>query len=177
VLSNDIPVGWAQYTTPEGQPYFYHDEMVCMTRLDCLKICQLYLQAIITETWIEDPELFQPLNRFIEEINDFTRSKNLSFPDTHLVLHCSLDNEGQAWCGYYYVCHATRILFWLENRTIESEHLEVKGKLHSTHISKYDHLLDLILSSATILLEIFLETQYWYIQVQFLTLFSGLNFI
>ena len=139
MLSDDIPAGWVQYINPEGQPYFYHNEMVCMTQLDCLKIFKLYLQAIITETWIVDPELFQPLDRFIEEINDFTRSKNISFHDTHLVLHCSLDNEGQAWCGYYYVCHTTRILFWLENFNIDEHLEEVRGELHPTHISKYDH--------------------------------------
>ena len=81
---------------------------------------------MITETWIRDPELFEPLEQFIAQIIDFTRSKNLSFFNTDLVLDCTLDMEGVPWCGYYYVCHSSRTLFWLEDYPID-HHLKKSG--------------------------------------------------
>lgn len=125
---DDIPDGWVQFKHPEGQPYFYY------TRSEI---------RIITETWIADPQLFQPLDNFIEDIADFIRAKNLSFHDTDLVLDCSLDEEGKPSCGYYLVCHCTRTLFWLENFKIDEYLEEVKGELHPSHI------------------KLFLELQYW----------------
>jgi hypothetical protein len=107
-----------------------------------LKVQRHSRQRIITETWIEDPDLSGPLETFIEDIFEFVRSKNLALPDTDLVLYCSVDKEGKNWCGYYFVSHRTRILFWLENFQVDEHLEEVRGELHPTHISGYPHLFD-----------------------------------
>jgi hypothetical protein len=82
-----------------------------------------------------DPELWEPLCNFIDEITNFIRSKHLRFHETDLVLYCSLDNENQPWCGYYFAPHSTRSLFWLEKFEISSHLDELRGDLHPSHIS------------------------------------------
>jgi hypothetical protein len=138
VHSGDIPLGWTQYTHPEGQPYFYNTQSEMVRTVppeNFLLVRLLQLEAIITETWIGDPELWEPLRDFIEQIADFIRSKNVRFHETDLVLYCSLDNSGQPWCGYYFVSHATRSLLWLEQYEIATHLEELRGDLHPSHIS------------------------------------------
>lgn len=55
-----------------------------------------------------------------------------------------MDKEGIPWCGYYYVCHSSHTLFWLEDFRIDHCLQEVKGALDQPHIQLY------------------LESQYWY---------------
>jgi hypothetical protein len=151
--------------------------MVCTVPFeDSQLVRQLQLQAIITETWIGDPELWEPLRNFIDEIADFIRSKNLCFYGTDLVLYCSLDHEDQAWCGYYFVSHSTRSLFWLEKFEINQHLDELRGELHPSHISKPPSSLDskfrMVMLPPT---ELFLESQYWYTYPQVQMLFSRLT--
>ncbi|KAF5381566.1 hypothetical protein D9615_005637 [Tricholomella constricta] len=116
----ELPCGWAQITHPEGQPYFYHAE-----------------KRIVTENWLWDPKEMSALNGFIEQFDDFTRSKNLCQPlDTWLVLEFT-DEDGTFWCGYYYACASTRSVFWLEKHDISNFLSEVMGDLHPTHIKLY----------------------------------------
>ncbi|KAF8066991.1 hypothetical protein FPV67DRAFT_1450101 [Lyophyllum atratum] len=116
----DIPRGWEQVTHPEGQPYFYHRE-----------------KRIVTENWIWDPREMAVLDDFIEQIEDFARSRNLyQPPDTHIVLECT-EEDDQWWCGYYYACASTRSLFWLEKYEITKFLDEIRGDIHPTHIKLY----------------------------------------
>ncbi|GLB41329.1 putative expressed protein [Lyophyllum shimeji] len=122
-----LPQGWEQITHPEGQPYFYHKE-----------------KRIITENWIWDAGQMRVLNSFIEQIEDFARSRNLYQPDdTHLILECTLDDE-KWWCGYYYTSASTRSLFWLEKHDIPRFLDEIRGEMHPTRF------------------ELYLEYEYWY---------------
>lgn len=123
----DLPNGWVQLTHPEGQPFFYH-----------------IVKRIITEAWIWDQNQAIALDKFIARIEHFTQSRNVHRPDdVDLVLEISQQDE-DFWCGYYYVCHSTRSLFWLEKHTITDYLSEVRGELHPTHIKLY------------------LEHQYWF---------------
>jgi len=95
-------------------------------------------QRIVTETWIWDSKKMRELHKFIEQIEDFTRSRNVYQPkDTHLVLELVEDAVGHFWCAYYYVCHSTRNVFWLEKHDISEFVSEVRGELYPTHISMY----------------------------------------
>ncbi|KAG6889438.1 hypothetical protein C0995_001206 [Termitomyces sp. Mi166 len=115
----ELPDGWEQCTHPEGQPYFYHAE-----------------KRIITECWIWDEKMFIILDGFIDQFEDFTRSRNLSQPeDVDLLLEVNIE-DGVKWCGYYYVSASTRSVFWLEPFDISFHVAEVRGEVSSTHISK-----------------------------------------
>jgi len=89
----ELPNGWLQLMHPDGQPYFYHEE-----------------KRIITGASIWDSEEMQALEHFVNQIDDFTRARNLDLrEETHLVLE--LTKEGRDWwCAYYYASHSTRSL-------------------------------------------------------------------
>ena len=79
-----------------------------------------------------------------------------------------MHNE-KAWCGYYFVSHRNRILFWLETFEADEHIGEMKGELHPTHMSRYPDFFDLILNRknpVALILELFLEVQYWYKHLQ-----------
>ncbi|KAH0579359.1 hypothetical protein H2248_003499 [Termitomyces sp. 'cryptogamus'] len=123
----ELPNGWEQYTHPEGQPYFYFAE-----------------KRIITECWIWDREMFRILDEFINQFEDFIRSRNMTQPDdADLLLEVNIEDEVN-WCGYYYVSGSTRSVFWLEPFDISTHVSEVRGDVDPTHIKLY------------------LEYQYWY---------------
>ncbi|KAG5726715.1 hypothetical protein E4T56_gene8988 [Termitomyces sp. T112] len=123
----ELPNGWEQYTHPEGQPYFYHAE-----------------KRIITECWIWDREMFKILDEFINQFEDFIRSRNMTKPDdADLLLEVNIEDKVY-WCGYYYVSASTRSVFWLESFDISTHVSEVRGDVYPTHIKLY------------------LEYQYWF---------------
>ncbi|KAH0579352.1 hypothetical protein H2248_003492 [Termitomyces sp. 'cryptogamus'] len=82
----ELPCGWKQLTHPEGQPYFYHAG-----------------KRIITECWIRDQQIFTILTDFINEFERFVQLHDLTQPDdADLLLEVNIE-DGENWCGYYYV--------------------------------------------------------------------------
>ncbi|KAG6877379.1 hypothetical protein C0993_007966 [Termitomyces sp. T159_Od127] len=129
-LEGELPKGWKQLTHPEGQPYFYNAEKV-------RKYLEKDKDKIITECWIWDPQTSMILDGFIDQIEDFTRSQNLTKPeDVDLLLELN-EEDGVNWCGYYYVSASTHSVFWLEPFDISHHVSEVRGNISPTHISIY----------------------------------------
>lgn len=77
------------------------------------------------------------VNTFIEQIEDMEREHNFEMDQTVelvLELHRSVEND-EMECGYYFVDHRTRCLFWLHEYDISEILEEVKGASSPSHIS------------------------------------------
>lgn len=74
-----------------------------------------------------------------------------------------MDEESdQYWCGYYYVSHSTRDIFWLEKRDISELFMEAETEVSEPHISEFrvsSLLLCIRLKMGHV--EIQMEYQYW----------------
>lgn len=121
------PPGWKEYTHPLGALYFYHEEYVSSVSLKSLPPSQRSLthpspspssQRILTEAHLYDNAAYQATTSFIHSIRSFLLlhhdQLNLSSSDdVELVLDITL-NEDAYVCGYYFVSHTRRVVFWLD---------------------------------------------------------------
>lgn len=82
-------------------------------------------QKLITESWIQDEEIYGCLTNSLLLI-DFVRSQLVEFPqDFELVLDVErIDDSEPYWCGYYYVAHSARSIFWLEKNNVSEYFIE-----------------------------------------------------
>jgi hypothetical protein len=74
-----------------------------------------------------------------DRIDDFARSRNFEFPsDYHLVLDVEdkMDDE-RYWCGYYYVSHSGRNVFWLEKADISELFVNTECVVTQSRIRKF----------------------------------------
>jgi hypothetical protein len=80
--------------------------------------------------------MLQDINEFIENINDTLRVEGIEIGlDVELVLEPMLSSKGnEVVCGYYYVDHGARCLFWLEDFDASYILKDVKGAKSPAHI-------------------------------------------
>jgi hypothetical protein len=73
------------------------------------------LQKLFTDTNMHDPTLREEMEVFYRTLLKILRDDQLTIPSTNydLVLDIMPDNDKIKW-SYYYACHETRCLFWLE---------------------------------------------------------------
>ncbi|RXW24344.1 hypothetical protein EST38_g1543 [Candolleomyces aberdarensis] len=92
----ELPQNWTTCVHPEGVRYFRRtNAFVC----------------VLTEAWIHDDHTLDKIERYIESISTYVRGNGITLPlDTFLVLE--LRQSGR--CGYYFVNHQERCLFWLD---------------------------------------------------------------
>ena len=121
-------------------------------------------QRIVTDSWLYDREVFRVLTEFITQIDDFVRSRNLEKTnDVDLVLEV-VNASDEWWCGYYFVQHSTRLLFWLEPYIVSEFLNEVKGDLSPSHVGESTSLSSLESKSAhSSNSELQLQCQYWWV--------------
>ena len=82
--------------------------------------------------------------------------------DVDLVLEVVNASDEQWWCGYYFVQHSTRLLFWLESYVVSEFLNEVKGDLSPSHVGESTSLSSLKAKSAhSSHSELQLQCQYW----------------
>lgn len=71
------------------------------------------------------------------------------------------DESDQYWCGYYYINHSTRTIFWLE-KTDVSEFFKTKTEASEARISEFRVSLLLLCTRLNMgYVEIQMEYQYW----------------
>ncbi|KAI0676470.1 hypothetical protein C8Q78DRAFT_1065287 [Trametes maxima] len=95
----DVPPDWIPCAHPEGRLYFYHPT-----------------KRIYTDADVREYKILAILEAFEERLCNIIRNDNLILPhDYELVLYLEERkiSGGYNWL-YYYVNHATRTLFWLE---------------------------------------------------------------
>ena len=123
-------------------------------------------QRIFTEANLYDHDKLQLItecaDQILSELENMTRDKNIPFsPDVELVLELVPWNK-QLICGYYFVEHNSRCLFWLEG--FDAKDLcGIKAVVSLSHLRKsgFPGLLCALLIIFSIGYEI--ESQYWWV--------------
>jgi hypothetical protein len=77
------------------------------------------------------------IKKAIVKIDEMARAKALSSEDDRfeLVLELLQGDNGEMSCGYYFINHSTRCLFWLQPFDAFYLFQEVKGLAGRSHIS------------------------------------------
>jgi hypothetical protein len=107
------------------------------------------MQKIVTEANLYHAEVMHDIDSFIEHIDNVMRLKGIKLgPEVELVLEPMLSKDGtDIVCGYYFVDHETRCLFWLENFDVSYTLADIKGVKSPAHI------------------KLAIEAQYWYVSL------------
>ncbi|KAI0642660.1 hypothetical protein C8Q79DRAFT_1013332 [Trametes meyenii] len=101
--TEDVPPDWVSCAHPEGRLYFYHP-----------------IKRIYTDADVRDHTILAILEAFERRLCSIIQDNELALPnDYELVLYLEERkiSGGYNWL-YYYVDHATRSLFWLEELNI-----------------------------------------------------------
>ncbi|KAJ3568281.1 hypothetical protein NP233_g5812 [Leucocoprinus birnbaumii] len=102
-----LPVNWNRQIHPEGLPFFYQ-----LPSTNCP-------MRVFTDEWLYDKETADHITNFLNEIIRAIRDYDIIiYPNSDLVLELQLD-RGTWKCGYYFVYHPTKAIYWLEEVNLE----------------------------------------------------------
>ncbi|KAJ7579136.1 hypothetical protein C8J56DRAFT_337343 [Mycena floridula] len=117
-----LPRGWTRHVNSEGQPFFYNER-----------------KNVVTENWMHNSEVAQHIERFA----DYLLACSEFFPELagsqlnvakwyYPDLNNKLDDDG--WRGFYYFAHhEKRLLWWIEEYTINDHLRDVGGDMSPEH--------------------------------------------
>ncbi|KAF9501528.1 hypothetical protein BDN71DRAFT_1439137 [Pleurotus eryngii] len=114
-----IPEGWTKYVHPDGCPYWYDTK-----------------RKILTDVNLLDEEIFLQTRRFVDLIFDYIRAENLQLePDVELVVETvKYDWDEDYRCGYYFVHHKSRSLFWLQEFDVSYALWDAQANTSLSHV-------------------------------------------
>ncbi|KAF4594318.1 hypothetical protein EYR40_009121 [Pleurotus pulmonarius] len=120
------PSGWERYVHPDGCPYWCH-----LKRVDPEREIK-----VLTDVDLLDENVLLQTNRFVDIIFEYIRAKNLQLKkDVELVVETvKYDGHDDYRCGYYFVYHKNRCLFWLQDFDISNSLWEVQAQTSLSHI-------------------------------------------
>ncbi|KAH8987898.1 hypothetical protein EDB92DRAFT_1801018 [Lactarius akahatsu] len=114
---------WVPATHPDGALYFFDMDRV---------------RALFTDTDMHDPKLREEMEGFYHYLQRILDHEEVAIPSRNydLTLDIMPSEDGQTKWSYYFACHETRCLFWLDpydaNYMI-SELFGVKSLAHVRH--------------------------------------------
>ena len=146
----NVPDAWEAHTHPEGILYFRHKKRVRLRARVAYLLLTARLQRIYTEAWLCDSEELEEIEDFLVRLDEEVQDLGYELPpDAELVLelenippgaeHKDLVTEKPAkhYWTYYYVNHAARVLFWIQEHEISNELEQLRGFHSASHISAY----------------------------------------
>ena len=107
-----LPPQWSAYTHPEGQLYFFRHAAL----------------RIVTEAYIYHPDIMAKVGDWSRVIEDLIAQKHIVLSDNVELFLQIEDND----CAYYFVDHATRIEFWLEE--LNTDDLNIPAVVSPSHL-------------------------------------------
>ncbi|PBK92394.1 hypothetical protein ARMGADRAFT_1080484 [Armillaria gallica] len=132
---SETPQPWTSYIHPEGARYFR---------------CEHDLFTVYTDAYLFDPEKLQAVQRFVGQVDEYltrldTTEVSFDTEKVDLVLDVTLSETKRTICGYYFVYHANRTAFWLDE-------FESSKRLwpQTNGVTSSDHILHEI------------QSQYWH---------------
>ncbi|KAF5362264.1 hypothetical protein D9756_002200 [Leucocoprinus leucothites] len=131
----ELPPGWEKCIHPEGLPFFYRP-----ASNDCP-------MRLFTDEWLYDEKTAEHISDFLNQIQQAIVEYGATIhPNSDLVLELQMD-EGIQKCGYYFIHHPTKVIYWLEEVNLEymSQQFgnEIRGDISDTQA------------------EICMEVEYW----------------
>jgi len=139
----------------------------CVISLEYLCSVGIYLplKRLFTDTDMYDPDLREEMKQFYLYLQLIRRIERLTIPsgDYDLVLDIMPTKDRKVLWSYYYACHETRCLFWLEQ--YDGDHLtfELDGVGSPAHVSESPSSTSYSLIPLIWRTEHRLESLYWYI--------------
>ena len=141
----------------------------CVTDLETLSLVwdQLIwlLKRSFTDTDMHDPLLREEMEDFYSYLKETERVNNLTIPSTNydIVLGIVLNRHKEIEWSYYYACHETRCLFWLDKYDASYIALELDGVESPAHLSASRAFTICAAFSLIWRTEHRFESLYWYI--------------
>lgn len=159
--SDKAPHGWTRHIHPEGALYFFNKDQVRLTNSQETPSFQRFPgQRVVTEAYVIDDVILQKVEGFMALVFQYMAGHDISLtPDVHLALDLKHDQT----CGYYFVDHGNRTLFWLDEYNIFECLAEVKVEYTSSHISKkgFRYICRRVVLMLALGHEI--QSQYWWV--------------
>jgi hypothetical protein len=92
-------------------------------------------KRLFTDSDMHDPALRCEMENFYDHLKNILRHGQLTIPSNNydLVLNIML-NDGRGQWSYYYACHETRCLFWLDTYDANSTICGLDGVESPAHI-------------------------------------------
>ncbi|KDQ58428.1 hypothetical protein JAAARDRAFT_667673 [Jaapia argillacea MUCL 33604] len=112
-----LPDNWVACAHPEGALYFYNAS-----------------KNILTEANLYDPETYQLLASFAEQLQEAIESAGEKPSGLELVLEVLKDDDGDLCCGYYLVDNGARSLLWLEPYCADAILAGFDGEISVPHL-------------------------------------------
>jgi hypothetical protein len=120
--------------------YIFMIQRGCATDIDALSLQSRLirpLQRLFTDTDMHDPLLRNQMKNFYSYLKRIERLEHLTIPSENYDMVLDLTpNEGDTmqW-SYYYACHDTRCLFWLDRYETAYITSELDGVESPAHLS------------------------------------------
>ena len=130
---------WIPATHPDGALYFFDKGRVrALSPLLYSVVTNPLLKRLFTDTDMQDPELREEMEEFYHYLQKIIHYDGLVIPSNNydLVLDIMPTEDGRMQWSYYYACHETRCLFWLD--VYEANHMisEVFCVTSPAHVSE-----------------------------------------
>jgi hypothetical protein len=95
------------------------------------------MKRLFTDTDMHDPTLREEMEDFYTYLQQVLHIDQLTIPskDYDLVLDIMVTDEQQISWSYYYACHESRCLFWLETYDASYMISELFGVKSPAHVS------------------------------------------
>jgi hypothetical protein len=129
---------WIPATHPDGALYFYDPERVCHFETLSLQSRLIRpLKRLFTDTDMHDPLSREEMEIFYSYLKKIERVELLTIPSGNydMVLDITLNEDNKMAWSYYYACHDTRCLFWLDKYDITNIASELDGVESPAHLS------------------------------------------
>ena len=139
----------------------------CVTDLGTLNLqSQLIwpLKRLFTDADMHDPLPREEVEDFYSHLKTIERVERLTIPSENydMVLDITLSQDNDIQWSYYYACHDTRCLFWLDEYDAAHIASEVDGVESPAHLSASQAFTICALSSLIRRTGHRLESLYWY---------------
>ena len=138
---------WKAATHPDGALYFYDPKRVRRVPVNCnlspLLIINSLLQRLFTDTDMYHTDLRDEMEMFYSHLDKTIRSEGLTVPSKKnydLVLDIMPTETGKSQWSYYFACHKTRCLFWLDPYDASFEIYGVESPAHISESSSFTNL-------------------------------------
>ncbi|KAG1885203.1 hypothetical protein F4604DRAFT_1616659 [Suillus subluteus] len=111
-----VVAGWEPLTHPEGASFFYH-----------------LSKRVFTDADVRNPETVVRIGKAVEKAYEEARNASISLdPSIELVLE--LMEKGNEECGYYFVDHEKRVIFWFQDHKSDLLMCNIRGVERKSHI-------------------------------------------
>jgi hypothetical protein len=85
-------------------------------------------QRVLTDEWLYDPKTAEHISAFLQEIKQAIVDHNATiYPESDLFLELGQAKDSDLQCGYYFVHHPTKTIYWLEEVSLECQSLNFSG--------------------------------------------------